>query len=653
MEYRKDIDGLRAVAVLPALFFHAGFSGFAGGYVGIEIFFVVSGYLITNIILSEQSKQRFSLADFYERRARRILPALSVVLLVTSIFAFLLMPAYLLKWYSQSLVYVSTFASNIYFFYTTGYFSPAAGEKPLLHMWSLAVEEQYYFIYPIFILLFTKYAKKYLSISVFLVALASLIFAHTLALLGEDQANYYHTFSRTWELLFGAVIAFWSIDKKYAYPRYLREIMCALGFLMIAYAVVFFDQYTLYPSLLTLVPVLGTCFIIVFGHSTIGVSRALSFRPVVLIGLMSYSIYLWHHPIYAFLRLKTVGDPSFESFVIAVFLSIFLGYLTWRFVETPFRNKKKFSRKQIFSYAFLSITFFCSIGLAGHYTKGFKDRYSYQDYDETITYSSKRSKCHTRGAHYLSPKDACEYFGENIEWAVMGDSHSVEIAYQLAEKLKEKNIGIKHLSHSDCPPSLYFEVRNPGCTAWFLEALNYLENNKTIKYVFLTYRHSKFLFGEHPYTYPDLPNVDPNTYFKRSSQVESAEQARELYWKSFKDTIARLQKSGKIVYVLYPIPEIPVEFRKAVMPFSIFSTGTMIDLEKSTELSYYYKRQDYILNKLNSLHYDEQLIAVNPLSIFCGVEYCSAIKDEKALYIDDDHPSLYAAKLIVDSMELK
>src|SRR5690606_219339 len=154
----------------------------------------------------------------------------------------------------------------------------------------------------------------------------------------------------------------------------------------------------------------------------------------------------------------------------------------------------------------------------------------------------------------------------------------------------------------------------PGCTEWFLEALNYLENNQAIHYVFLTYRHSKFLFGEHPYVYPDLPNTDPNTFFHRNYQVSSPEEARELYWKGFADTITRLQAAGKIVYVLYPIPEIPVEFRKAIMPFSIFSSGTMIDLEKSTELNYYFKRQAYILDKLGSLPYGENLIAVNPLS---------------------------------------
>ncbi len=649
MDYRKDIDGLRAVAVLPALFFHAGFAGFGGGYVGIEIFFVVSGYLITNIILSEQSRGRFSLLDFYERRARRILPALSLVLLVTTFVAFLLMPAYLLRWYSQSLVAVSTFASNYYFYLTTGYFSPAAGEKPLLHMWSLAVEEQYYFVYPLFMMLMMYRFRAWLPVSVLLITLMSLAFAHTVALMGEHVANYYHTMSRAWELLAGAVIALWALDKK-IWPRYLREGLTLLGFAMIAYAVVFFDQYTLYPSLLTLVPVLGTCLIIVFGNNEVLVSRLLSLRWVVLIGLMSYSVYLWHHPVYAFLRLKSIGEPDFQTFVLAVLLTLVLGYFSWKYVEQPFRNKQKFSRKQIFTYSILSIVFFIGVGLAGHYGKGFPQRFGSEDYAESVRWSEKRGPCHTRGQNYLKPEQACEYFGENIEWAVLGDSHAVELAYELAKHLEKDAVGIKHLSHSDCPPSLYLESINKGCSAWFHEALAYVVEHKSIKNVFLTYRHAKFLYGEHPYTYPALPDVDPNTWLSKATQQHSAEAARALYWKGFADMIQQLQQAGKRVYVLYPVPEIPVEFRRMVTPFSIFSQASMMDLEQTVPLAYYQLRQAEVLTHLNALPWGENLIAVNPLPAFCDQQFCSAMREGKALYIDDDHPTLYGAGKIIDLM---
>lgn len=234
----------------------------------------------------------------------------------------------------------------------------------------------------------------------------------------------------------------------------------------------------------------------------------------------------------------------------------------------------------------------------------------------------------------------------------MGDSHSVEFAYELAKRLEPKNIGIKHLSFSDCPPSMYFESINPGCTKWFHESLDYLVHNKNIHNVVLSYRHSRFLFGEHPYTYPDTPNENPNYLFKRESRTRSASSARALYWKGFKEMIDLLLASGKTVYILYPIPEIPKEFRTASMPMTIFSHGTMLDLEKTTPVSYYFKRQAYILDKLHSLNYSSHLIAINPLPAFCNGKYCSAVIDGKALYIDDDHPSLFGAKRIVNLMDL-
>lgn len=651
MAYRKDIDGLRALAVLPALFFHAGFKGFDGGYVGIEIFFVVSGYLITSIILNEQSKEKFSLINFYERRARRILPALTVVLVVTTLVAYLLMPAYLLKWYSQSLLAVSLFYSNAYFFFTTGYFDPNAGEQPLLHMWSLAVEEQYYFIYPLFLMLFHQHLRKLLPWVVLLLTLASLAFAQYLANMGYDKLNYYHTSSRTWELMAGALIVFFALDKK-NYPAFVTQFMPLLGFLMIVFAVVIFDKHTPYPGLLTLVPVLGTCFIIIFANKDTYVSRFLSLRPVVLIGLMSYSVYLWHHPVYAFLRMKTIGPPSFEAFVVAVGVSLLLGFLSWKFVEVPFRDKQRFTRKQIFSYAFASILVLVSVAYAGKYFEGFKQRFSLPDYEFSTTYSEKRVACHTRGKNYLKPEKACEYFGDNVEWAVLGDSHSVEFAHELARRLEERNIGIKHFSFSDCPPAMLFESVNPGCTEWFRESVSYLVNNHDIQHVVLTYRHSRFLFGEHRYTYPLMPDENPNYLFEKESRKRTAQAARALYWKSFKATVDQLLEAGKTVYILYPVPELPKEFRTASMPMSVFSDETLLDLDKTTPVGYYFERQSYILEKLAELNYSNRIIKINPLPAFCDGQYCSALKEGQALYIDDDHPSLFGAKRIVNLMDI-
>ena len=239
MYYRKEIDGLRAIAVMPVIFFHAGFSSFGGGYIGVDIFFVISGYLITSILLKEMEHNKFSLQNFYERRARRILPALSAVLIVTSITAYCLMPAELLKSYSQSVVSVVTFSSNIFFYLTNGYFSTASDEKPLLHTWSLAVEEQYYLFFPIFISALWFKGKKYLCTLIFIMTIISLLFAQYLAMNHSVDANFYLILSRAWELFVGSLIAFLkpiSISDK----RMQNELGGIAGLFLIIYSIVTF-----------------------------------------------------------------------------------------------------------------------------------------------------------------------------------------------------------------------------------------------------------------------------------------------------------------------------------------------------------------------------------------------------------------------------
>ena len=585
MHYRKEIDGLRAIAVLPVILFHAGFWGFSGGYVGVDIFFVISGYLITSIIISEKSENKFSIINFYERRARRILPALSIVLLITTIAAYILMPAELLKSYSQSLFSVATFSSNIFFYSTSGYFSSISDEMPLLHTWSLAVEEQYYIFFPVMIVIFWPLGKKWLLSCILLIAVISLISSQLLSSNNFVDANFYLIFSRAWELFFGSAIAFVSLNK-IKVARWEREAISCVGLIMIAYSILLFDRDTPFPSFYTLIPVLGTCFIIVFANHESFVGRILSNKILVFIGLLSYSLYLWHQPLFAFTRLKSVGEPSKYMFIAAVILTFFLAYLSWRYVEKPFRNKSIFSRYIIFRYSTLSITFFLLMGLAGHFYKGFEQRFDVQSYAGSIVYSPKRDDCHTVGSDYLRPRDACTYFGENITWASFGDSHTVEPAYALAKRLEVHNDGLIQLSFSGCPPSLLFEVKQPGCTQWVKESLLYLEENKNIENILIGFRYSAFLYGDQLNSYPNLPDVDPKYLFNSPSDDSS----RNIYWNSLEEIISRLLKAGKKVHVLYPIPELPLDISKAAMPFSILGSSTMLNLSEATSSGYYFKR---------------------------------------------------------------
>ncbi|BCD95986.1 acyltransferase family protein [Marinagarivorans cellulosilyticus] len=323
MKYRAEIDGLRAVAVIPVILFHAGISGFSGGYVGVDIFFVISGFLITTIIINELNDNSFSIVNFYERRARRILPALMVMLATTSIAAYILMPATLLKSYSDSVFSVVTFLSNVYFFLTNGYFSTASDEKPLLHTWSLAVEEQYYVFFPLLMLYLASTARWKIVTLLAGISVASLCLSEYLSIRQFKDANFYLITSRAWELLAGSLLAFYPRTTAGNKPKF-DEIMAGIGLLLIIYSIIFYTHKTPFPGVYAIVPVLGAALIIRYATSTTLVGKLLSLKPFVWIGAISYSLYLWHQPLFAFLRMKFQHEPSIEHFSVAIVCTFIL-----------------------------------------------------------------------------------------------------------------------------------------------------------------------------------------------------------------------------------------------------------------------------------------------------------------------------------------
>ena len=292
MVYRKEIDGLRALAVIPVVFFHAGFESFSGGYIGVDIFLVISGYLITSIILKEQNEGTFSLLNFYERRARRILPALFIVIFFSSAMSYFLMTPSQLIDFAESVIASVLFISNFHFFQEAGYFSIASDLKPLLHTWSLAIEEQFYILYPLILLAASYYRRKNIIYSLALVFLISIVFCHFAAVLWPS-ANYYLIPTRAWELLLGCFAAFFLFKRIDFFQNYaiLKEILSILGSIFILTSIVIFNEKTLFPSFLTLIPTSGALLIILFGTSETLIGRFLGNRIFVGLGLISYSIY--------------------------------------------------------------------------------------------------------------------------------------------------------------------------------------------------------------------------------------------------------------------------------------------------------------------------------------------------------------------------
>lgn len=373
MKYKSHIDGLRAIAVLPVILFHAGFSFFSGGYVGVDIFFVISGYLITTLLLGDLETGRFSVINFYERRARRILPALFLVLLACLPFAWMWLDEEELKDFSQSLVAVSFFSSNVLFWIKTDYFAPNAELWPLLHTWSLGVEEQYYLAIPLIMWGAWRYARRLIA-PIFLVMVVASFLAAVVLVDRYPAASFYLLHTRAWELLAGGILAVMTARSKIDLAPSTHQVLSLAGLAMVMASIFLFTEQTPFPSAYTLLPVLGTVLIIMSALPGTATHRLLSNKVLVGIGLVSYSAYLWHQPIFAFARHRLIRPPTQLEYAGLAALSLVLAYLSWRFVENPFRDKSRVSRRQIFVFSFVGITAFSLLGVYGHVRGGFPQR---------------------------------------------------------------------------------------------------------------------------------------------------------------------------------------------------------------------------------------------------------------------------------------
>ncbi len=433
------------MAVLPVIFFHAGFGLFSGGFVGVDVFFVISGYLITTVILNEKQAGTFTLRRFYERRARRILPALFLVMFCCLPFAWLWMLPVEMEKFSRSLVAVSVFASNILFRKESGYFDSAAELKPLLHTWSLGIEEQYYVLFPLFVMLAWKLGRRFIAAILLVVLVVSLAFAEY-KIAHKPAAAFYLLPSRGWELLLGALVAFYLQISRARSANAIKEAGGILGIALIAYAVFVFDEHTPFPAVYALVPTLGAALIILCATPQTLVGKLLGSKPLVGVGLISYSAYLWHQPLFAFARISSAEKPSSVLFLALVLASLLFAYFSWKYVETPFRSSARVSRRAIWSFALCGSAFFIALGALGNFTKGYEQYFISHRLNAAEQEVYALIKKHTGGDMYMEMGDDgdCNFWVRNVDdtftvrfqacskkygkaLVVLGDSHAMNI----------------------------------------------------------------------------------------------------------------------------------------------------------------------------------------------------------------------------------
>ncbi|QCZ92158.1 acyltransferase family protein [Salinimonas iocasae] len=624
MNFRYDINGLRAIAVIAVVIFHFDPSWLPGGFAGVDVFFVISGFLMTSIIFRGFEKSSFSLIKFYIARANRIIPALAMLCLTVVLAGwFLLFPEEyeaLGKHAASSI----TFISNFVYWQEAGYFDAASHEKWLLHTWSLAVEWQFYLIYPLILLAL----KPLLGIDklrhgVLVMTLALLIFSISTSALWPS-ASYYLLATRSWELLAGGLV--------FLYPVKLHKnaarVVAWTGILLIGLAYAIVDATYAWPGTWAIVPVLGTAMVIMAGVQNSWLTNNWLFQPL---GRWSYSIYLWHWPLVVFGYRYDIA----YWWVAGIILSVVFGFLSYRFIENIRWQRIEsltavWRAKPVWIGALAMVaglTIMTQQGLSGRFTPDMQSLLA------SMSPSPYREKCHID--EYDNPRDACEYENENVTWAVFGDSHSVELAYALAKRLDEQNEGIKHYTFSGCAPSLLQENGTSRCTRWYKEAVADIISDDRIDNVLINHRYSWTLFGDH---IPDYPAVPADANPERTARI----------LRSFDAAINKLASHKSQVVIMYPVPEIARTVPLLVASKDLFNEST--DQVIGTSKAYYQKRNAVILKHLNSANYPDSVKVIRPGDTWCDEAKCYAVNGGKALYFDSNHPSVYGAQALISLM---
>ncbi len=462
LTHRHDIDGLRAVAVLPVVAFHAGITLVPGGFVGVDVFFVISGYLISALLLRDLEADRFSILKFYERRVRRIFPALLVMMLGTFIIAWYhSLPGELIG-LSKSALAALLSVSNIFFWLKAGYFDGSALSEPLLHTWSLAVEEQFYIFWPLILLAVFRWCRGRLQFVTWVLFTASFVVSVIGAFSFKD-ASYYLVHTRAWELLLGAVIALGTF--RVPEQRWLRELLALLALLMIVLSVFLINGDMPFPGALAVPPTLGAALLIWVGAHPLQtvVSRLLSWRPVVFIGLISYSMYLWHWPIAVFQRnsslLIGVG-PDWLRKVAIIAVSIVVAYLSWRFVEQPMRvGKHKPSPRRLAWMALTASLVIAAISVSLWSLRGVPTRFSeqqiqlagYLDFDPTGMFRDGRCFLRERIGAPLVDQVCLQSVPDRPNYLILGDSHAAQLWSGLNSQVPD--INFMQLTAVGCLPT--------------------------------------------------------------------------------------------------------------------------------------------------------------------------------------------------------
>jgi len=643
LNYRREIDGLRAFAIIPVILFHAGFNLFSGGFAGVDVFFVISGYLITTVLLDEMIAGTFSFSNFYERRARRLLPALFFVLLACLPFAWAWMLSAHLSDFAASIFSTATFLSNFYFFSQVNYFSANAEMQPLLHTWSLAVEEQYYLLFPPALLAaFTLWKMKAIWLVAFFTVLSFYIAEY--ALYEGAERSFFFTGSRIWEIGAGSLAAF-LINKRGVTPN---NGLAFLGFIAIWIAFLGYDKSTPFPGRYALLPVLGTTLLILYAGTGTWVARLLSMRIFVGIGLISYSAYLWHQPIFAFTRLRLIHEPSWQVMLILSLSALIIATFSWRFVEQPFRGKSPWLPKRIHVYlsSVTGLLFFITIGIWAYSMNGLPERLP-----KNVSKLEQMTSLHSASCIQKN-SNTCIIgaVGQSYDTIMFGDSHANVYASGFQQHLERNDISMGTVI-GGCAPVINHIKHNPSksdaeCSALMSEQLLIASDNNEIDRIILS---AEWAYYIHGWRYESRLS----SYRYGSSLNTNIDQNPSEFKQAFLATIALLKRNGKQIYVIEPLPEYSLRPPEALAKIE-WHGGRTENLLMPVED--YRSRNKTLLEILNMSELHE-VNSVNVSQHFCDETVCWPYAKAQGqivpLYSDGNHLNGFGVDSVAKSILLQ
>src|SRR5689334_2835841 len=627
--YRRDVDGLRAVAVLSVVFFHAGVSCFSGGFVGVDIFFVISGYLITSIIVRGLETERFSIAWFYERRIRRIIPAFIVMVAATAIGATVfLFPNDLID-FGRSAFAAALFASNFFFASRTGYFAPAHETMPLLHTWSLGVEEQFYIFWPLVLwACFRLGVRRNLGVVVFLLAAASLSYAEWAVRNEDPDIVFFLPQARAWELMLGAMLALGMAPELRA--RWIREALAVLGAALLAFGITQFSAHTPFPALWATIPALGAALVLHTGRQAdTAISKLLGLWPCVFIGLISYSVYLWHWPLFAFAKIYLDHGLSEGVTLALIVATIIIATASWWFVERPFRQSAattRISPQLLFVGGLGSLAVIGCIGVTLVFAHGLPNRIG-----------------HGAGRFYFVGRSKIELSHDPAaDILVWGDSHAEAFARAALIIGQHYGLTVRESGTQNCPPLIGAHRVGGGysrdCDAINRALLHRLQQGPRPRVAILVARWS---------LYQGLASRDgPVFEIDDQEQTLDVETSTRVLERSLTRTVDALDALGIAVVLVGQAPEFP-EHPNSCFVRRIWRKEpnaadclTMPREQSDRRLS----TSKAILIELAETHKASLYVGLD--KILCNAQTCRAAEDHRPIYYDDNHLSLFGSYVV-------